>query len=177
MSKKTGSRLGHRRALPHLVPARLPPWRRSRPASSRRSRGSCGAVSSPRRRSRTAPPRRAGARYPRSSRSVREHESRLDEPRAAGREQALAVAGSQTERASPRPNRSAKEPRACRPTCGTTSRSVGFHLHVCCAGTVHLGSALLEGDAAARHSQFPLSEGPFRGYGLIRSQGRVNYRG
>jgi len=108
--------------------------------------------------------------------AAREHESRLDEDLAAVVQERGSLRDRQRE-ASPRPNRSAKEPRACRPTCDTTPVPPASTFTRAVLVPFTLKVPFSRGILLLRHSQFPLSEGPFCGCALIKSRDRVNDRG
>ena len=123
---------------------------------------SSGAASSPRRRSRTAPAsaRRCSisAQLSPPPASMRAAWTRTL-PRSCKRRWPLRDAPD--ERASPRPNRSAKDPKCVQADVRHDTGPAGFHLHADGAGTVHFGSALLEGDTAASTQSVSLTKRAF----------------
>jgi len=85
----------------------------------------------------------------------------------------LPAQGMDPDSASPSPNRSAKEPRACSPRWATTPVPPGSTMTRRVLLPFTLEVPFCAGEAGSRQPQFPLLEGRFRGRGGFSSMGGV----
>jgi hypothetical protein len=87
------------------------------------------------------------------------------------------VHGIRDDSESPRPRRSAEDPRACRPTWATTPAPPGSTVTRAVLLPFTSDVSFWSRDSGFEHQQFPLLEGLFRGRGVVSSRGGVNDRG